>query len=101
MDDENFCHKFLKEAVIDSYNRLLFPQIETEIRANLKEKADTQSIEVFGKNLKPYIMQSPILDRVVLGIDPGYRTGCKVAVISKTGSVLDHVNIYPTKPPKM
>lgn len=98
MDDENFCHKFLKEAVIDSYNRLLFPQIETEIRANLKEKADTQSIEVFGKNLKPYIMQSPILDRVVLGIDPGYRTGCKVAVISKTGSVLDHVNIYPTKP---
>ena len=98
MDDENFCHKFLKEAVVDGYNRLLFPQIETEIRANLKEKADTQSIEVFGKNLKPYIMQSPILDRVVLGIDPGYRTGCKVAVISKTGSVLDHVNIYPTKP---
>ena len=98
MDDENFCYKFLKEAVVDGYNRLLFPQIETEIRANLKEKADTQSIEVFGKNLKPYIMQSPILDRVVLGIDPGYRTGCKVAVISKTGSVLDHVNIYPTKP---
>ncbi len=98
MDDENFCHKFLKEAVVDGYNRLLFPQIETEIRANLKEKADTQSIEVFGKNLKPYIMQSPILDRVILGIDPGYRTGCKVAVISKTGSVLDHVNIYPTKP---
>ena len=98
MDKSNFCYKFLKEAVIDGYNRLLFPQIETEIRADLKEKADTQSIEVFGKNLKPYIMQSPILDRVVLGIDPGYRTGCKVAVISKTGSVLDHVNIYPTKP---
>ena len=98
MDKSNFCYKFLKEAVIDGYNRLLFPQIETEIRSDLKEKADTQSIEVFGKNLKPYIMQSPILDRVVLGIDPGYRTGCKVAVISKTGSVLDHVNIYPTKP---
>lgn len=98
MDKSNFCYKFLKEAVVDGYNRLLFPQIETEIRADLKEKADTQSIEVFGKNLKPYIMQSPILDRVVLGIDPGYRTGCKVAVISKTGSVLDHVNIYPTKP---
>lgn len=98
MDKSNFCYKFLKEAVIDGYNRLLFPQIETEIRADLKEKAYTQSIEVFGKNLKPYIMQSPILDRVVLGIDPGYRTGCKVAVISKTGSVLDHVNIYPTKP---
>ena len=98
MDKSKFCYKFLKEAVVDGYNRLLFPQIETEIRADLKEKADTQSIEVFGKNLKPYIMQSPILDRVVLGIDPGYRTGCKVAVISKTGSVLDHVNIYPTKP---
>ena len=98
MDKSNFCYKFLKEAVVDGYNRLLFPQIETEIRSDLKEKADTQSIEVFGKNLKPYIMQSPILDRVVLGIDPGYRTGCKVAVISKTGSVLDHVNIYPTKP---
>ena len=96
--DRTLADKFLKEAVVDGYNRLLFPQIETEIRADLKEKADTQSIEVFGKNLKPYIMQSPILDRVVLGIDPGYRTGCKVAVISKTGSVLDHVNIYPTKP---
>lgn len=98
MDKDNFCYSFLEKAVNDGYSRLLFPQIETEIRATLKEKADEQSIEVFGKNLKPYIMQSPILDRVVLGIDPGYRTGCKVAVISKTGSVLDHVNIYPTKP---
>lgn len=98
MDKDNFCYSFLEKAVNDGYNRLLFPQIETEIRATLKEKADEQSIEVFGKNLKPYIMQSPILDRVILGIDPGYRTGCKVAVISKTGSVLDHVNIYPTKP---
>lgn len=98
MDKDNFCYSFLEKAVNDGYSRLLFPQIETEIRATLKEKADEQSIEVFGKNLKPYIMQAPILDRVVLGIDPGYRTGCKVAVISKTGSVLDHVNIYPTKP---
>ena len=98
MDKENFCYRYLEEAVIDGYNRLLFPQIETEIRAELKDFADEQSIDVFGKNLKPYIMQSPILDRVILGIDPGYRTGCKVAVISKTGSVLDHVTIYPTKP---
>lgn len=98
MDKENFCYPIIKDAVIDGYNRLLFPQIETEIRANLKDFADEQSIEVFGKNLKPYIMQSPILDRVVLGIDPGYRTGCKVAVISTTGAVLDYVTIYPTKP---
>ena len=98
MDKENFCYEFLKRAVVDGYNRLLFPQIETEIRNDLKEMADEKSIEVFSKNLKPYIMQSPILDRVVLGIDPGFRTGCKVAVISKTGSLLSYTNIYPTKP---
>lgn len=98
MDKEDFCYSFLERAVNDGYNRLLLPQIETEIRNNLKDLADEKSIEVFGQNLKPYIMQSPILDRVVLGIDPGYRTGCKVAVISTTGAVLDHVNIFPTKP---
>lgn len=98
MDKENFCYEFLKRAVVDGYNRLLFPQIETEIRNDLKEMADEKSIEVFSKNLKPYIMQSPILDRVVLGIDPGFRTGCKVAVISKTGLLLSYTNIYPTKP---
>lgn len=98
MDKDNFCYSIIRDAVVDGYSRLLFPQIETEIRAGLKDFADEQSIEVFGKNLKPYIMQSPILDRVVLGIDPGYRTGCKVAVISTTGAVLDHVTIYPTKP---
>lgn len=98
MDKEDFCYSFLEKAVNDGYNRLLLPQIETEIRNNLKDLADEKSIEVFGQNLKPYIMQSPILDRVVLGIDPGYRTGCKVAVISTTGAVLDHVNIFPTKP---
>lgn len=98
MDKEDFCYQFLEKAVNDGYNRLLLPQIETEIRNNLKDLADEKSIEVFGQNLKPYIMQSPILDRVVLGIDPGFRTGCKVAVISTTGAVLDHVNIFPTKP---
>lgn len=98
MDKEYFCYNLLEQAVTDGYTRLLFPQIETEIRQNLKEMADEKSIEVFSKNLKPYIMQPPILDKVILGIDPGFRTGCKVCVISKTGSVLDHTNIYPTKP---
>ncbi len=91
-------YPYIQEAVIDGYKRLLLPSIETEVKNELKERADRESIKVFGKNLKPYLMQPPIKDCVVLGIDPGYRTGCKVAVISSHGKLLDYKTIYPTKP---
>lgn len=91
-------YKYIEEAVIDGYKRLLLPSIETEVKNELKEKADKESIKVFGKNLKPYLMQPPIKESVVIGLDPGYRTGCKVAVISSHGKVLDYTTIYPTKP---
>lgn len=95
---EDGVFKYIDEAVKDGYKRLLLPSIETEIKNELKEKADESSINVFGNNLKPYIMQPPIYNRVIIGLDPGYRTGCKVAVISELGEVLDHANIYPAKP---
>lgn len=95
---EDGVFKYIDEAVKDGYKRLLLPSIETEIKNELKEKADESSINVFGNNLKPYIMQPPIYNRVIIGLDPGYRTGCKVAVISELGEVLDHANIYLAKP---
>lgn len=95
---EDGVFKYIDEAVKDGYKRLLLPSIETEIKNELKEKADESSINVFGNNLKPYIMQPPIYNRVIIGLDPGYRTGCKVAVISELGEALDHANIYPAKP---
>ena len=95
---EDGVFKYIDEAVKDGYKRLLLPSIETEIKKELKEKADESSINVFGNNLKPYIMQPPIYNRVIIGLYPGYRTGCKVAVISELGEVLDHANIYPAKP---
>lgn len=89
---------YIDRAVRDSYKRLLFPSIETELRSELKAYADEQSIAVFAGNLKPYLMQSPIKDATVMGLDPGFRTGCKVAVISDIGKVLDYATIYPTAP---
>ena len=97
-DKENDSYKYIEEALLDGYKRLLLPSIETEIRNELKEMADTESIKVFAENLKPYIMQPPIRDTSMIGLDPGYRTGCKVAVISEYGDVLDHTAIFPTKP---
>ena len=97
-NSEDGVFKYIDEAVKDGYKRLLLPSIETEIKNELKEKADESSINVFGNNLKPYIMQPPIYNRVIIGLDPGYRTGCKVAVISELGEVLDYANIYPAKP---
>jgi len=98
MNEEYVGYKYLEEALRDGYKRLLLPSIETEIKNELKEMADKESIEVFAGNLKPYLMQPPIKDSVVIGLDPGYRTGCKVAVISEHGKVLDYSTIYPTKP---
>ncbi|MCI8512783.1 MAG: RNA-binding transcriptional accessory protein [Lachnospiraceae bacterium] len=88
----------LKEAVLDSYRRLLAPAIERELRGALTEQAEEGAIKVFGKNLEQLLMQPPIAGRVVLGWDPAFRTGCKLAVVDATGKVLDTVVIYPTAP---
>ncbi len=97
-DKEDPAMAYLQETIIDSYKRLLRPSIETEVKAELKQTADRASIEIFGDNLKPYLMQPPIKDMNIIGLDPGYRTGCKVAVVSSYGEVLDHGVIYPAKP---
>ena len=88
----------LKEAAEDAYHRLMAPAIEREIRGSLTEKAEDGAIRVFGKNLEQLLMQPPITGRVVLGWDPAFRTGCKLAVVDATGKVLDTVVIYPTAP---
>ena len=88
----------LKEVIADSYKRLIAPAIEREIRNDLTEKAEDGAIRVFGKNLEQLLMQPPITGQVVLGWDPAFRTGCKLAVVDATGKVLDTVVIYPTAP---
>ena len=88
----------LKAVIADSYSRLIAPSIEREIRSELTEKAEDGAISVFGKNLKQLLMQPPIVGQVVLGWDPAFRTGCKLAVVDATGKVLDTVVIYPTAP---
>ena len=88
----------LREAAEDSYKRLIAPAIEREIRSDLTEKAEDGAITVFGKNLTQLLMQPPIAGRTVLGWDPAFRTGCKLAVVDPTGKVLDTVVIYPTAP---
>ena len=88
----------LQEIVADSYNRLIGPAIEREIRNDLTEKAEDGAISVFGKNLEQLLLQPPIAGQVVLGWDPAFRTGCKLAVVDATGKVLDTVVIYPTAP---
>lgn len=88
----------LKEAVEDSYKRLIGPAIEREIRSDLTEKTEDGAIEVFGKNLHQLLMQPPITGQVVLGWDPAFRTGCKLAVVDPTGKVLGTTVIYPTAP---
>ncbi len=88
----------LTEVVADSYKRLIAPAIEREIRNDLTEKAETGAISVFGKNLEQLLMQPPIAGHVVLGWDPAFRTGCKLAVVDVTGKVLDTTVVYPTAP---
>ncbi|WP_455619109.1 Tex family protein [Eisenbergiella sp.] len=88
----------LQEVIADSYNRLIAPAIEREIRNDLTEKAEDGAISVFGKNLEQLLMQPPIAGKVVLGWDPAFRTGCKLAVVDATGKVLDTKVIYPTAP---
>ena len=90
--------QILKEAIEDSYKRLIAPAIEREIRGELTEKAEDGAIEVFGKNLEQLLMQPPIVGHTVLGWDPAFRTGCKLAVVDSTGKVVDTTVIYPTAP---
>lgn len=90
--------KYLKEAIADSYKRLISPSIETEIRNELTEKAEDSAIKVFGSNLTQLLMQAPISGKTVLGWDPAFRTGCKISVVDPTGKVLDTCVIYPTAP---
>jgi protein Tex len=95
---DNNTDTYLLEAVRDSYDRLIAPAIEREIRNDLTEKAQDGAIKVFGKNLAQLLMQPPIEGQVVLGWDPAFRTGCKLAVVDATGKVLDTVVVYPTAP---
>ena len=88
----------MEEVIRDSYDRLLFPSLERECRNNLTERADEQAIKMFEVNLKPLLMEAPLKNNIILGLDPAYRTGCKIAVIDKNGSVLDTTVIYPTPP---
>ncbi len=88
----------LKEVVDDCYKRLIAPAIEREIRSNLTDQAEDGAIKVFGKNLEQLLMQPPIAGKVVLGWDPAFRTGCKLAVVDATGKVLDTTVVYPTAP---
>lgn len=89
---------YLQDAVEDSYKRLLFPSLERELRNELTEKADEHAIQTFATNLKNLLMQPPLKDQVVMGIDPAYRTGCKVAIVNETGQYLEGSTIYPTPP---
>lgn len=85
-------------AAEDSYDRLIFPSLEREIRTNMTERADEGAIKMFALNLRPLLMQPPVKGQVTMGLDPGFRTGCKVAVVDSTGKVLDTGVIYPTQP---
>jgi len=96
--ENEFTAPILKEVAVDSYERLIAPAIEREIRNDLTEKAEDGAINVFGKNLEQLLLQPPIAGKVVLGWDPAFRTGCKLAVVDATGKVLDTKVIYPTEP---
>lgn len=93
-----FTEQILKDTIDDAYKRLIAPSIERDIRSSLTEAAEDEAIKVFGKNLTQLLMQPPVAGRVVLGWDPAFRTGCKLAVVDETGKVLDTTVIYPTAP---
>ncbi len=90
--------KLMEETLQDSYDRLLFPALERECRSNLTDRADEQAIKMFEVNLKPLLMEAPLKNNVIMGLDPAYRTGCKIAVIDANGNVLDTAVVYPTPP---
>ena len=88
----------LKETILDSFKRLIEPSVDREIRSELTEKAEEKAIKVFGQNSKQLLLGAPIKGKTVMGFDPAYRTGCKIAVIDETGKVLDYTTVYPTEP---
>ena len=90
--------RMLKDTILDSFKRLIEPSIDREIRSDLTEKAEEKAIKVFGKNAKQLLLGAPIKGKTVMGFDPAYRTGCKIAVIDETGKVLDYTTVYPTEP---
>lgn len=94
----SFVYKVVKDAIIDSYKRLIAPSIEREIRSELFEKSEEVAIDIFGKNLEKLLLTPPMKEKMVLGLDPAYRTGCKLAVLDKTGKPLDISVIYPHEP---
>jgi len=98
VNTNNIAYTQMKEACEDAYKRLIFPSVEREIRNYLTERAQEEAIKVFAVNLKNLLLQAPYKGKTVLGLDPAYRTGCKIAVIDKTGKVLDTCVVYPTPP---
>jgi len=96
--DNEDTNVLMDETIADSYERLLFPSLERECRNNLTDVANEQAIKMFEVNLKPLLMESPLKNNIILGFDPGYHNGCKIAVIDKNGSVLDTTVVYPTPP---
>ncbi|PBH37229.1 Tex family protein [Clostridioides difficile] len=99
VNDKNFKNKEeIVSSIEDSYKRLIFSSIEREIRNHLTEIAQERAISVFGKNVKSLLLQPPVKDKVVMGFDPAFRTGCKIAVVDKNGKLLDYTTVYPTDP---
>ncbi|WP_297281209.1 Tex-like N-terminal domain-containing protein [uncultured Anaerococcus sp.] len=96
----SYQRQLINMSVDDAYKRLILPSITTELRNYLTEKAEDESIKVFSNNLKPYLLQRPIKGKAVIGLDPGFRTGCKVAVVDQNGKYLDKAVIYPVEPHK-
>ena len=96
--DETQFTQMLKDTILDSFKRLIEPSIDREIRSDLTEKAEDKAIKVFGKNSKQLLLGAPIKGKTVMGFDPAYRTGCKIAVIDETGKLLDYTTVYPTEP---
>ena len=97
-DENSECAVYVKDAIVDSYKRLIGPSVEREIRSELTEKSEEGAIEVFAKNLENYLLTPQMKDKMILGLDPAYRTGCKLAVIDYTGQMLDIKVIYPHEP---
>ncbi len=97
-NNESICAELVKDAIEDSYKRLIAPSIGREIRSELTERSEEAAIDVFAKNLEKYLLTPPMKDKMVLGLDPAYRTGCKLAVIDYTGQMLDIKVIYPHEP---
>lgn len=93
--DSSPTQELVKEAIEDLYTRLIFPSVERELRNSLSENADDKAIKVFAENTRHLLMQPPVKGKVTLGLDPGYRTGCKVAVVDATGKVLIQVLYMP------